>query len=152
MRALTIAGLMTLVAAAPAPAPELRLGFSEGHALAQVAVRAATARKLPVCVVVTNAEGRVIVALRMDGASFVTLDVAQAKALTAATLGVPSRTVYDELKGGEIAVLSTPHLIAIGGGLPIRHGETVVGGIGISGGTPEQDEAIAEAALAAATR
>jgi uncharacterized protein GlcG (DUF336 family) len=47
------------------------------------------------------------------------------------------------------SVSNIPNFTLIGGGYPIQDGDTVVGGIGVGGGSPDQDMEVAEAALAA---
>ena len=88
---------------------------------------------------------------RMDGAPLVSIEVAQNKAYTA-LFGMPSQEFYNFIKDDPALLAGVPHIprIAIfGGGLPIRVGDAVVGGIGVSGGTVEQDVACAEAGLEA---
>ncbi len=90
--------------------------------------------------VVLDVTGTVCAAARMDGSRTITYDIAVAKANTA--LAFQSTT----------ADLATRVKIAfLGGGIPLRRGETIIGSVGVSGGTEEQDVECAEAcALAAA--
>lgn len=97
-------------------------------------------------IVIVNREGRVILAQRMDGASFVSLDVAQGKAATAAALGVPTRLLEQQLRTGDVSALSVSGVIPIAGGVPLIVGGETIGAVGVSGGLPADDEAVAMAA------
>jgi glc operon protein GlcG len=55
----------------------------------------------------------------------------------------------DALAEGRTALLTVPDLLALQGGLPVMWGTVVIGGIGVSGATSEQDEQVAQAGLAA---
>ena len=89
----------------------------------------------------------------MDGAFLVSFDVAVKKAYTSVAvkmstmelnaLAQPGGTFYglDKMEGGNI--------IIFGGGVPIVEGGTIIGGLGVSGGTGEEDHSLAEYGLAA---
>ena len=133
--------------AAPAAAQTRPYGFDDALAAVSAAVRTAKAQGKAVAVAVVNREGRVLVAMRMDGVSFLNLEVAQAKAVTAAALGAPSLAIEQAVEGGKTSLLSVPGLSAIGGGVPVERGGAVVAGVGVSGGASTEDEAIARAAI-----
>jgi uncharacterized protein GlcG (DUF336 family) len=85
----------------------------------------------------------------MDGPPLISIEVAQNKAYTA-LFGMPSQELYNFIKNDPALLAGVPHIPRIalfGGGLPIREGDKVVGGIGVSGGTVEQDVACAQAGL-----
>ena len=84
---------------------------------------------------------------RDDGARISTIDVATGKARTAAFSRSPTRLMEARLK--ENPALFFLNAMPMQGGLPILHEGQCVGGIGVSGGTPQQDEDAAEVALAA---
>ncbi|MGH7965549.1 MAG: heme-binding protein [Candidatus Binatia bacterium] len=88
-------------------------------------------------------------------AAVLTPSIAHSKAYTAATLRRTSAEVGALAESrphffASIAHIGAVPLIAGGGGLPIRQGGEVVGGVGASGGTPDQDVECAQAGLAAA--
>jgi glc operon protein GlcG len=94
---------------------------------------------------------------KMDGAFLGSRDIALHKALTSARFPFPSRFVEQlaygkDLKGGIIPGFAlTPGIVAFAGGLPIvTEDKTHIGGIGVSGGTADQDEMCAQAGLDAA--
>ena len=93
--------------------------------------------------------GNLLAFARMDDASILGIEGAQRKAYTA-LLGVGTETFYNAIKHNEGTVHGLSHLpgaIMVPGGLPIlAHGETV-GGIGASGGLPEEDVICAQAGL-----
>lgn len=113
------------------------------------AVAKATALGVPQVVAVLDESGLLKAFCRMDGAALVSIEVAQNKAYTA-LFGMPSQEFYNFIKDDPALLAGVPHIprIAIfGGGLPIKAGDTVVGGIGVSGGSVEQDVACAQAGL-----
>ncbi len=123
------------------------LGLDEALKMGGEALKLAKARGRPVSVVIVNREGRVITAMRMDGASFVSLDVATAKATTAAAVGAPTEALESAIDAGKTSLLSVPGLSLITGGLPVLRNGQVVAGVGVSGGSQEDDRTIAQAAV-----
>ena len=130
---------------------------SVSHESAQKMVAAAVAKatelSVPQVVAVLDESGLLKAFCRMDGAALVSIEVAQNKAYTA-LFGMPSQDFYNFIKDDPALLAGVPHIprIAIfGGGLPIKAGDKVVGGIGVSGGTVEQDVACAQAGLDALT-
>jgi glc operon protein GlcG len=131
------------VAQAPAPAP---LGLDEALKMGGEALKAAKVRGRPVAIVIVNREGRVISSMRMDGASFLSLEVAEAKAVTAAAIGAPTEALESAIDAGKTSLLSVRGLSPITGGLPVIRAGHIVAGVGVSGGTQEDDRTIAQAA------
>jgi len=91
---------------------------------------------------------------KMDGAYLGSRDIALHKAQTSARFPFPTRFVQElaygkDLKGGAIpGIAQVPGIIAFAGGLPLMTADKVhVGGIGVSGGTADQDEECAQAAI-----
>lgn len=85
---------------------------------------------------------------RADGAGKMTGAVAMAKARTAALMRAPSGALTERLKN-EPELLGLTDYLPMPGGLPVRYQNDCVGGVGVSGGSADQDVSIAEAALAA---
>ncbi len=115
----------------------------------------ASEMKVPMSFAVVDAGGYLIALVRMDGAGLLTPSIATSKAYTAALfrrasaeLGKMAET-RPQFFASIVNIGSVP-LIAGGGGLPIRQGEEIVGAVGASGGTPDQDVECAQAGLAAA--
>jgi uncharacterized protein GlcG (DUF336 family) len=115
----------------------------------------AKAEELGVSVVIAVVdEGGLLKALhRMDGVnSAVPLDIGPMKAYTAASFRTPTQQLAENNLENPARMASLPNVSRVtmlAGGFPITDGDVVVGGIGVSGGTPDQDVAIGEAALAA---
>jgi glc operon protein GlcG len=94
---------------------------------------------------------------RMDGAYLGSVDIARHKAETSAKFPFPTRAIEQlaygkDLKGGMVpGIALVPGIIAFAGGLPVMSADnTHIGGIGVSGGTADQDEQCAQAGLDAA--
>lgn len=103
-------------------------------------------------VAVTDAAGVLTAFLRMPGAFLHSVDIAIDKAYTAAGFGFATADWGGILKGDEALRLGMPvrpRNVVFGGGLPIRENGTLIGGIGVSGGSAEQDSACAHAGLMA---
>lgn len=84
-----------------------------------------------------------------DGARWLTVDLAIGKAWTAASLGHPTG-LWNKLSADPAfaPMAQLPRVVAVGGGYPLFEQGQLVGAIGVSGGTTEQDEAAALAAIA----
>lgn len=116
----------------------------------QAAVSHAQALGIRINVAVTDASGTLAAFLRMPNAFVHSIDIAIDKAYTAASFGFPTSEWPQLLAGDEALKLGLPQrprLVVFGGGLPIVEGEHRIGGIGVSGGSAEQDEACARAGL-----
>lgn len=138
------AGAQALAAAAAGAAPALQL--RDALAMAQGATEAAERGGQSVAIVIVNREGRVILAQRMDGASFKSLEIAESKASTAAALGMPTRLLEEMLAKSGPALLSVPGVLPIAGGVPLTIDGATIAAIGVSGAASQIDEAIATAA------
>lgn len=117
------------------------------------AVAAARSHGIDVCISVCDPGGNPVLTARMDGAPLLSQGIADDKAYTVAAFkGLPTSAWWGAIEGEPSLVhgiTKTPRLIVFGGGAPIRAGGALVGAIGISGGSAEQDAAIAETAAAA---
>jgi uncharacterized protein GlcG (DUF336 family) len=104
-----------------------------------------------VAIAVTDQGGNLKAFARMDGAPLLSSRIAQDKAWTAAAFGLPTHRWWDLVKDEPPllhGIVKTDRLIIFGGGVPLRSEGEVVGGIGVSGGSTEQDREIAEAGAA----
>lgn len=102
-------------------------------------------------VAVLDDGGNLVALERMDGTQLGSIDVAQAKALTALRFKRPTLAFQDRVNKGEPNMLSLGHITAVQGGLPIIVDGKVIGAIGASGGQSPQDEQCAKAGLAVLT-
>ncbi len=100
---------------------------------------------------VVDTGGHLVALSRMDGCAFIATEIATSKAYTAAAAKLPTGTLK-QFVGDEpsflasAAVATGGRFIAAVGGYPVVIDGDVVGGVGASGGTAEQDEAVAKAA------
>lgn len=119
-------------------------------------IAAATAKAdemgVPMCISIVDESGNLKAFRRMDGAALLSVDIATNKAYTAVSFGMPSHGWHDFIKNDPPlldGIVHTPRLVVFGGGYPVKEGDHIIGGIGVSGGHYEQDMAVAEAGLAA---
>jgi glc operon protein GlcG len=118
------------------------------------AVRAAAERRdAAVVVAITDAYGELLALLRMDGAGPADIAPAIAKAYTAARLAQPTRAIEAAARnpktGFDLAGFADPRLTSLIGGVPMDHAGDVVGAVGVSGASPDTEETLAEAGVAA---
>jgi uncharacterized protein GlcG (DUF336 family) len=116
----------------------------------QAAIAHAEALGIRINVAVTDASGTLAGFLRMPNAFLHSIDIAIDKAYTAASFGFPTSEwpqILAEDEALRLGIVHRPRLVVFGGGLPIVAGEQRIGGIGVSGGSAEQDEACARAGL-----
>lgn len=123
-----------------------------GQRMAEAARRSAVASGALVSVAIVDAGGHLVVFERMDGAEIAGPVLARDKAFTAVAHRVATHELTDlVLPGAELAGMNSAdggRYIAFGGGLPLWDADRVIGGVGVSGGSSEQDVAAASAALA----
>lgn len=91
--------------------------------------------------------------VRMEGALLASIEISQGKAYTSRSLNMKTGDVLPLVQpGGPLYAMETSHrlpLVVFAGGVPITVGGHVVGAVGVAGGMPPDDEAIAEAVAAA---
>ena len=104
---------------------------------------------IEVAVAVTDGAGNLKAFECTDRAPFLTGDVAIGKAWTAASYGIPTHAWNAYLAGDpKVAHLANiPRLMPVAGGYSLKEAGALIGAIGVSGGTYQQDQNIAEAAL-----
>ncbi len=104
-------------------------------------------------IAVVDEGGNLTAFARMDGAWRSSIDIAQSKALTARGFDMTSEALGEIAQPGEmcfgIHVSNSGKTIIFGGGIPLQIGTHIVGAIGVSGCTVEQDIQVAEAGVAA---
>ena len=116
----------------------------------QAAVAHAATLGIRINVALTDASGVLAGFLRMPGAFLHSVDIAIDKAYTAASFGFPTAQWMSILAQDEalrIGLVERPRLVVFGGGLPIREDGVLIGGIGVSGGSAEQDAVCAMAGI-----
>ena len=124
------------------------------RAILEAAARKSREMRLPLSAAVVDEGGHLLAFARLDDAKPSTAKVAITKAVSAAlrraaTGPLPSEQDVSVLLSLGMPLASGGNLTCVRGGLPILWEGTVIGGIGISGGTETQDEELAQAGLAA---
>ena len=134
-------------------APQNVVHWEAAAAATAEAARFAEAAGIKINVAVVDAGGNLAAFLRMPGAFLHSIDIAIDKAYTAAGFGLPTAAWTEALESHSPAVRNgiprRPRMVCFGGGLPIRHEGFLIGGIGVSGGSEQQDESCARAGLEA---
>ncbi|QDT67698.1 hypothetical protein MalM25_06000 [Planctomycetes bacterium MalM25] len=123
---------------------------------AQAAIAAAIAKSKEIGtamdIAVVDAGGNLTAFAKEDGAWQGSIDISQIKARTARYFDMPTGAIGElSQPGGPLYGIehSNGGLITFPGGLPIKSGDTVIGAIGVSGSTVENDHTVAEAGAAA---
>jgi uncharacterized protein GlcG (DUF336 family) len=132
--------------------PQACITGEAAHQAVAAAVQEAEKLGIRINVAVTDAAGNLMAFLRMPGAFVHSIDIAIDKAFTAASFGFPTSKWAGAVGTDELLKLGLsqrPRLVMFGGGLPMHDSGMRIGGIGVSGGSAEQDEICAAAALAA---
>jgi uncharacterized protein GlcG (DUF336 family) len=127
------------------------LDYPDARRIADEAIRLAAELGVPLTAVVVDVAGVEQVRLRLDGGTIASSQLAGRKALSALTTRTPTAAWVGRVEQNPAPALSArefPSFCAIPGGLPIEVDGQVVGAIGVSGGTFEQDSRIAAAAIA----
>lgn len=128
------------------------LTIDEATSLCTAARDAASELGVPMSFAVMDAAGHLLAFARMDGAAWVSADVAQGKAWTAAAYGTPSAAQKDKMApmpnfAGAITTMTHGRFTPQTGAVPIYRAGALLGAIGASGGTGEQDEAVCSTAV-----
>nr|WP_067294977.1 heme-binding protein [Marinobacterium profundum] len=128
-----------------------RLDQADARVLIQGAVARAIEIGVPMCIAITDESGNLLAFERMDGGKVTSITVAQDKSFTAsaarkATHEYNAACVPGNLVFGIHTALGG-RLCVVGGGLPVMVDGEVVGGIGLSSGTPAQDMDCAQAGI-----
>jgi glc operon protein GlcG len=105
-----------------------------------------------VVVAVVDDGANLICLERMDNTQIGSIEVAIQKARTAISFKRPSKVFEDMIAGGRTAALGLPGVVPIEGGLPLFFEGQVIGAIGVSGATSQQDGVVAKAGAATMER
>ncbi len=128
----------------------LELTLEAALEAARGAIDKALEAELRVCAALVDRGGNPLVTLRHPGAPLHCVALAEDKAYTCASFGFPSaewRAILDASPALARGLPQRPRWALIGGGLPIRIDGELIGGIGVSGGSEEQDALCAMAGL-----
>jgi uncharacterized protein GlcG (DUF336 family) len=107
--------------------------------------------EVPVAVCVIDVHGNIVLKHRMNGAPTFSIEISERKAYTSALVGLRTADLFPLMQPGQplypMMGLSDGRYCSMGGGAPLKSEGRVVGGVGVSGGTVEQDVGILESAL-----
>ena len=141
---------LTTVFARPADLPIKRtLTLAAAKKIVAAAEAEAIKRGATVVIAVVDDGGHLILLERLDDTQVASVEVAIGKARTASIFRRPSKVFEDQIRDGRVAALALPGATPLQGGIPILVDGKVVGAIGVSGNSPQEDEDIAKAGAAA---
>ncbi len=107
---------------------------------------------VPMVIAVVDAGGNLVAQQRMDDALLVSIDISLNKAYTAVAAKMPTHELAPLASpGGPLFGISHAdkgRIVVFGGGFPLKHNDEIIGGIGVSGGSVEEDMTCASAATA----
>jgi len=107
----------------------------------------------PMNIAVADAGGNLVAHVRMDNAWIGSIDISIKKAWTSRAFDITTRDLASNSQSGDqffgIHASNNGKVMIFAGGIPIKKGRKVVGAIGVSGGSGEQDHSVAEAGAAA---
>jgi len=137
------------IPATPQPLTHRDLSYPMARTIAEAAIESCSAQGYRVSAVVVDRAGEVMVAMRADGAPPHTMENARRKAYTALSFRVATSDYAKRYADNNPIVrqqVTLPSVIAIPGGLPVRLGEEVIAGVGVSG-SPGVDEPCVQAGI-----
>ncbi len=126
------------------------ISLAAADRIASAAEAEAKKRGSTVVIVVVDDGGYPIVLRRLDDTQVASVEVGIAKARTAAIFRRPSAVFEQQIKNGRLATLVLPGATPLQGGVPLEFEGKVIGAIGVSGNSPQEDEEIALAGAAVA--
>ncbi|MCP3854064.1 MAG: heme-binding protein [Actinomycetia bacterium] len=125
------------------------ISYDAARRVLDAAVAAAASAGKSMCIAVTDPSGLPVLTARMDGSPRLSLQIAQDKAYSVASFGgLPTDAWWAMIKDEPALVhgiTHTPRLTIFGGGVPLVVAGALVGAIGVSGGSAEEDREIAQA-------
>ena len=129
----------------------LKLTLEDAKKMMDGAINKAIEIGVDMDIAVTDDNGSLLMFHRMDGGRITSIDVAISKAFTAAAARKSTRA-YGEVSGPGgpafgIHVSNQGRFMIVAGGLPLFIEEEILGGVGCSSGTPDQDEIVAQAGI-----
>lgn len=136
-----------------AQAQEYGANISLAQAKTVLAAAEAEAAKqnFTVAIAVVDTAGHLVAFSKIDNTQFASVEVSQGKAHTAVGFKRPTKALQDTIAAGGVGLrtLTLPGVVAAEGGVPLVLGGKIVGAIGVSGMSSEQDGVVAAAGLAA---
>jgi uncharacterized protein GlcG (DUF336 family) len=133
------------------PRPIVSLGLADARAIIAAGEKKANELRIPYNIAVVDAGGGLVAHARMDGAWLGSVDIAIDKAWTARAFDMPTEDLARITQSGEsgfgLNTTNGSRVVIFGGGIPIKVNGTVIGAVGASGGSVDNDVAVAHAAV-----
>lgn len=128
----------------------MSVSLEQAERVIEAAKNKANEINVPMTIAVADAGGNLVALSRMDNAILASLDIAVGKAYTATAMKMSTADLVSAVQPGQplygLEIANQPRpLVAFGGGVPLQSKGEVVGGVGVSGGMPDQDQTVAEA-------
>ncbi len=146
-QAFGIALLLAAPALAQLPVKQV-LTLEAAKKIAAAAEAEVIKRGATVVIAIVDDGGHLILLERLNDTQVASVEVGIGKARTAAIFRRPSKVFEDQVREGRVAALALPGATPLQGGVPIIVDRKVIGAIGVSGNTPQEDEDIAKAGAA----
>jgi len=125
------------------------LSLAMAKTIAEATIGECRAKNFHTAAVVVDRAGQVLVVLRDEQATAATVEMATRKAYTARTFRMTTLDFQKRTSDPAFAAQrNVSQILALGGGVPIQIGDEVIGGVGSSGSSQEQDDACAKAGVA----
>ena len=135
------------------PATHTSLTLEDARKIIAAATKKAEEIGQPMCIAVACAGGHLLAFERMPSAWLGSIDISQKKAFTARAFNITTKDLAANSQSGDqffgIHASNDGKIMIFAGGIPVRQGDQVIGAIGVSGGSGEQDHAVAEAGAVA---
>jgi uncharacterized protein GlcG (DUF336 family) len=123
--------------------------LEDARSVIAAAEKEAASQKQPMNIAVVDHGGNLVAHVRMDNAWIGSVDISINKAWTARAFDIETQALAKESQSGGqffgIHETNRGRVVIFAGGIPLKRGGKVVGGIGVSGGLAKQDQAVAEA-------
>jgi glc operon protein GlcG len=113
--------------------------------IGEAALARAVEAQVSVSIAILDDGAHLLYFVRMTDSHVGTVEIAIAKAATAVKFKRPSQNFAQGIADGALALLAMPGLVPFPGGVPLLHGGTLMGAIGVSGAAPDMDAQIAAA-------
>jgi uncharacterized protein GlcG (DUF336 family) len=132
---------------APAPAYGMSLNVESAKKVAAAALAEARKNSFTMAIAVVDTAGNLVYFEKMDGTQTGSVNVSIEKARSAVLFKRPTKSFQDAVAQGGVGLrmLGLPGAVPVEGGIPLMEGGRIVGAIGASGGTSDQDGQCAQA-------
>lgn len=125
----------------------LKISLSEAKEIAKAVEIAAEIIGVSVVIAIRDEGANLVLLHAMDDSYIASIQASQDKAYTAVALKMPTHIALEESRGGALDGFTNGNgILLLGGGYPLEKDNKIYGGIGVSGGTKEQDTLLARVA------